>query len=188
MKFTASGTANYPFVNNGDTVTIGNSLGLTGPWGDITTISLRLRRQTYSGSDVIRVSDASFKIKLPRPYAFTWGSGTTKITTGGGIATDGSNQAGQVTNTIAGGLTETQAVTNLLSIVNQYKSDDAPLQRVLSTTTTSGITGGTVAGSPSAIQFASCSLRSALDTVIESFSGFDLAERRYHVGLNGSLR
>lgn len=188
VLFTASGTANYPFVNSGDTITIGNSLGLTGPWGDLTTISLRLRRQTYSGSDVIRVSDSSFKIKLPRPYVFTWGSGTTKITTGGGIAIDASTQAGQVTNTIAGGLTETQAVTNLLSIVNQYKSADAPLQRVLSTTTTSGITGGTVAGSPSAIQFASCSLRSALDTVIENFSGFDLAERRYYVGLNGSLR
>jgi len=189
VKFTASGTANYPFVNNGDTVTIGNSLALTGPWTDTATVSLRLRRQTFSGSDVIRVSDSSFKVKLARPLTgYTWGAGTTKITTGGGIAIDANAQPGQVTNTIAGGLTETQAVTTLLGIVNQYKSADYPLQRVVSTSTTSGITGGTVAGSPSAIQFASCSLRAALDTVIENFSGYDLAERRYYVGLDGTLR
>jgi hypothetical protein len=187
VKFTASGTANYPFVNNGDTVTIGNSLGLSGGWGDQTTIALRLRRQTFSGSDVIRVSDSVFKVKLPRPYTQAWGTGTTKITTGGGIAIDANAQAGQVTNTIAGGLTETQSVTSLLAIVNQYKSADYPLQRVLSTSTTSQIVGGTVAGSPSAIQFASCSLRSALDTIIESFGGFDTKERRYYVDLSGRL-
>ena len=188
VKFTASGTANYPFVNNGDTVTIGNSLGLAGSWGDVDTISLRLRRQTFSGSDVIRVSDSVFKVKLPRAYNFTFGTGTTKITTGGGIAVDASAQTGQVTNTIAGGLTETDSVKGILAIANQYKSTDYPLQRVISTSTTSGITGGTVAGSPSAIQFASCSLRAALDTVIENFSGYDLAERRYYVGLDGTLR
>jgi hypothetical protein len=74
-----------------------------------------------------------------------------------------------------------------MGIVNQYKSTDYALQRVMSTTGTASIVGGTTFDNGQAIQFSSCSLRSALDTVIETYSGNDVKERRYYVDLAGKL-
>jgi hypothetical protein len=57
----------------------------------------------------------------------------------------------------------------------------------MSTSGTANIVGGTVYANGPAIQFASCSLRSALDTVIETYAGSDVKERRYYVDLAGTL-
>jgi len=174
------------FIQSGDTVRIRRG-GMSG-WGDTTTMKLLLDT-TFSGSDVVRVSDTSIKVRLRRPYNNppwgTFGSGGKIFSSG--IARDATQQPGQVTVTIPGGLSETQAVTNLLALTNQYKSGDQPLQRVLSTSSTANITGGTVYANGPALQFSSCSLRSALDTVIETYAGSDVKERRYYVDLSGTL-
>ena len=173
------------FIQSGDTVRLRRG-GLTG-WGDSTTLRYMVDT-TFSGSDVVRVTDSQFKCRLRRPYANTWGTfSTTGKVFSSGVARDATQQPGQVTVTIPGGLSETQAVTNLLALTNQYKSTDYPLQRVMSTSGTANIVGGTVYANGPAIQFSSCSLRSALDTVIETYAGSDVKERRYYVDLAGTL-
>jgi hypothetical protein len=173
------------FIQSGDTVRLRRG-GLTG-WGDSTTLRYMVDT-TFSGSDVVRVTDSQFKCRLRRPYTNTWGTFTSngKVFSSG-VARDATQQPGQVTVTIAGGLDETQAVKNLLALTNQYKSTDYPLQRVMSTSGTANIVGGTVYANGPAIQFSSCSLRSALDTVIETYAGSDVKERRYYVDLAGTL-
>jgi len=182
---TSVGAGSKFFIQSGDTVRLRRG-GLSG-FGDSTTLRYMVDT-TFSGSDVVRVSDSQIKCRLRRPYANTWGTFTSngKIFSSG-VARDATQQPGQVTVTIPGGLSETQAVTNLLALTNQYKSNDYALQRVLSTSSTANITGGTVYASGPAIQFASCSLRSALDTVIETYAGSDVKERRYYVDLAGKL-
>jgi len=184
IVLTAVGAEKF-FIQSGDTVRLRRG-GLSG-FGDSTTLRYMVDT-TFSGSDVVRVSDTQFKCRLRRPYANTWGTFTTtgKIFSSG-VARDATQQPGQVTVTIPGGLSETQAVTNLLALTNQYKSTDYPLQRVLSTSGTANIVGGTVYANGPAIQFSSCSLRSALDTVIETYAGSDVKERRYYVDLAGTL-
>lgn len=182
---TSVGAGSKFFIQSGDTVRLRRG-GLSG-WGDSTTLRY-LVDTTFSGSDVVRVSDSQIKCRLRRPYANTWGTFTSngKIFSSG-VARDATQQPGQVTVSIPGGLSETQAVTNLLALTNQYKSGDQPLQRVFSTSSTANITGGTVYANGPAIQFSSCSLRSALDTVIETYAGSDVKERRYYVDLSGTL-
>jgi hypothetical protein len=184
IVLTSVGSAKF-FIQSGDTVRLRRG-GLSG-WGDSTTLRY-LVDTTFSGSDVVRVSDNQFKCRLRKPYKNTWGTFTSngKIFSSG-VARDATQQPGQVTVSIPGGLSETEAVTNLLALTNQYKSADQPLQRVLSTSSTANITGGTVYASGPAIQFSSCSLRSALDTVIETYAGSDVKERRYYVDLSGTL-
>jgi len=184
VVLTATGSNKF-FIQSGDTVRLRRG-GLTG-WGDSTTLRY-LVDTTFSGSDVVRVSDTVFKCRLRKPYKNTWGTFTsTGKVFSSGVARDATQQPGQVTVSIPGGLSETEAVTNLLALTNQYKSQDYPLQRVMSTSGTTNIVGGTVYANGPAIQFASCSLRSALDTVIETYAGSDVKERRYYVDLSGTL-
>ena len=184
IVLTAVGSAKF-FIQSGDTVRLRRG-GLSG-FGDSTTLRYMVDT-TFSGTDVVRVSDSQFKCRLRRPYANTWGTFTsTGKVFSSGVARDATQQPGQVTVTIPGGLDETQAVKNLLALTNQYKSTDYPLQRVMSTSGTANIVGGTVYANGPAIQFASCSLRSALDTVIETYAGSDVKERRYYVDLAGTL-
>lgn len=181
---TAVGTGAKFYIESGDTVRIRRG-SLTG-FGDATTMRLRLDN-TFSGGDVVKISDASFKVRLARPYTFTWGTFGNGSVFSQGIVRDPTQQPGQVTVTIPGGLTEADAVKSLLTTVNQYKAADYPLQRVMSTSGTAAIIGGTAYDNGAAIQFASCSLRSALDTVIETYGGGDVKERRYYVDLAGKL-
>ena len=184
IKLTAVGAAKF-YIQSGDTVRLRRG-GLSG-FGDSTTLRYMVDT-TFSGSDVVRISDTQFKCRLRRPYANTWGTFTSagKVFSSG-VARDATQQPGQVTVTIPGGLDETQAVKNLLALTNQYKSTDYPLQRVMSTSGTANIVGGTVYANGPAIQFSSCSQRSALDTVIETYAGSDVKERRYYVDLAGTL-
>ena len=182
---TAVGSGKF-FVESGTTVRLRRG-GLSG-WGDARGFSYKVDT-TFSGSNVVRISDTSFKCRFASPYKNTWGSFTSTgwVFIPNGVATNSTLQTGQVAVTIPGSLDETQAVTNLLALTHQYKSEDYPLQRLLSTSGTANIAGGTVYANGPAIQFASCSLRSALDTVIEVYAGSDVKERRYYVDLAGTL-
>jgi hypothetical protein len=187
IVLTATGSQKF-FIQSGDTVRIRYSAGLGVGFGDPATVR-RLINNTYSGTDVIRVSDTVIKCRFARPYNNTWGtfSSTGFVSSPQPTAADPTLQPGQVTVNIPGGTTETTAVTNLMAVVNQYKSNDYALQRVMSTSGTASIVGGTTFDNGQAIQFSSCSLRSALDTVIETYSGNDVKERRYYVDLAGKL-
>jgi hypothetical protein len=187
IVLTATGSQKF-FIQSGDTVRIRYTAGLGVGFGDPATVR-RLINNTYSGTDVIRVSDTVIKCRFARPYNNTWGTfaSTGFVSSPQPTAADPTLQPGQVTVNIPGGTTETTAVTNLMGIVNQYKSTDYALQRVMSTTGTASIVGGTTFDNGQAIQFSSCSLRSALDTVIETYSGNDVKERRYYVDLAGKL-
>ena len=187
IVLTATGSQKF-FINSGDTVRLQYSAGLGGGFGDPATVR-RLINNTYSGTDVIRVSDTVIKCRFARPYNNTWGTfaSTGFVYSTSPTAADPTQQPGQVTVNIPGGTTETTAVTNLLAVVNQYKSEDYALQRVLSTSGTANVVGGTTYDNGQAIQFSSTSLRSALDTVIETYSGADVKERRYYVDLAGKL-
>jgi len=179
-------TGRYANLNllDGDTVTLGVPSGISGFSNNAQMISFL--RGTYSGDRVIRTGDNSITVVFPTPYQGTWGT----FTGYGDIKSVGyvsdANAGGQLMVTLAGGLTEDQTVEQLLSTTNSFHSTDYALQRTFSTAGTTNIVGGTVYINQEAIQFPSTSLRSALDTVVETFGG-DAKERRYYVGLDGTL-
>jgi hypothetical protein len=96
---------------------------------------------------------------------------------------------GQITVTIASGSTETNAVKRFLSTVHAYKGGDPVLQRLFTTNDTSQIVGGTTYVMPQEVQFSATTLRSALDAIVENFTGAgqDTRARRYWVDTQGRL-
>lgn len=178
----------YVDLNLTDGATVGlQGFGANAP-GD-TVSFLRLIRTTYSGSRVI--SNGLNNLTLVFATAFVGTMPTLNTATGtigtSGITVTDENFNGQLVVTIPGGLTEDAAVQQVLAVTNAYSATDYPLQRILSTTDTSKIIGGTAYINPEAIQFNSDSLRSSLDTIIETYAGNDAKERRYYVNLSGQL-
>jgi len=179
-------TGRYADMNllDGDTITLGMGGTMTG-FSNAAELA-RLIRNTFSGNRVIRTSSNSLTVILPVPYTGTWGT----FTGYGDIKAVGYvsdvNDGGQFLVTLPGGATENTTVQQLLSTTNAFHSTDYALQRTFNTAGTAGINGGTVYVNQEAIQFPSTSLRSALDTVIENYSG-DAKERRYYIGLDGNL-
>jgi len=179
-------TGRYANLNllDGDTVTLGPPNGISGFSNNSQMISFL--RGTYSGDRVIKTGDNSITVVFPTPYQGTWGT----FTGYGDIKSIGyvsdANAGGQLLVTLAGGLTEDATVEQLLATTNAFHTTDYALQRTFSTASTTNIVGGTVYINQEAIQFPSTSLRSALDSVVETFGG-DAKERRYFIGLDGTL-
>jgi hypothetical protein len=175
-------TGRYPDLNllDGDTLTLSPSPGFT------SELAALLRTPIYSGTMVQRTSANSITVLFHAPYGGTWPtfSGYGRLTATGYVSDV--NDGGQLLITLPGGATEDATVTEILNLVNQYHTDDYALQRTFNTAGTASIVGGTATRSGDALQFPSTSLRSALDTVIETFSG-DGKARRYFVGLDGTL-
>jgi hypothetical protein len=179
-------TGRYPDLNllEGDTITLSPPSGISG-FSDSATL-IRYLRGTYSGNSVLRTSANSITVIFPAPLGGTWGtfSGFGDISAVGYVSD--ANAGGQLLVTIPGGLNEDASVQELLGTTNAFHDTDYPLQRTFNTTGTANIVGGTAYTNQEAIQFPSTSLRSALDTIIETFSG-DGKERRYFIGLDGTL-
>ena len=175
-------TGRYPDLNllDGDTLTVSPSAGFTAELARI------LRIQPYSGERVQRTSANSITLIFHEPYGGSWptfsGFGTLTAT---GYVSD-VNDGGQLMVTIPSGITEDGAVQELLNQTNNFHIEDYTLQRTFNTAGTANIVGGTAKNNGEAIQFPSTSLRSALDTMVETFSG-DGKERRYYIGLDGTL-
>ncbi len=177
-KIEISAAAQHGLIT-GDTLTISSVTSATA------SVSA-LVNGTFTGASVLRVSSTVLRITLPRavsswPASFSGGNFRGEA----GIAPP--SGASQATVPIIGGETETAAVTKVLGIVNQYKASDPAFQRILNTSTTSGIVGGTNVQSFVGLAIPSGSLRSALDTIAEAFSGQDGKRRRYYVNLAGEL-
>ena len=145
----------------------------------------------HPGANITRISDTSFRLKLP-------GEITGPIRTGcsfSGNATvgqakariwDGSNTGGQTAVIIKSNTTETAAVQQMLAAVDSYHSDDYPLQRLLATNDTTAIAGGTAYKPSAALYLSTTSLRSALDTIVETYQS-DTRLRRYYISPQGKL-
>jgi hypothetical protein len=145
----------------------------------------------HSGTNVTRISDTSFRLVLPRPISGSIPgtatfSGNCRVFQTGGIIFDGTNTGGQTSFIIPAGTTETAAVTSILSSVNAWHSDDYPLQRLISTSGTALIQGGSAYKPPEAFYLTTTSLRSALDSVVETYQS-DTRLRRYYVTPQGQL-
>jgi hypothetical protein len=85
------------------------------------------------------------------------------------------------------GESEAAAASRMLTIINQYKDEDYPLNRLIDTADDSLIIGSTTELLKKSAQIPATSLRSALDTVVETFSGQDQKERRYYIDAAGRL-
>jgi hypothetical protein len=113
-------------------------------------------------------------------------SGSVGVMPPTGIVFDGSNSNGQVSFIIGATTTETAAVQAALARVNAGHSEDYALKRLMSTTDTSLIAGGSAFTPTEAITAPSSSLRSVLDTIIETYQS-DARLRRYHITPQGKL-
>jgi len=99
---------------------------------------------------------------------------------------------GQVANSIkfTSSATELSILTYLLGVVNDQKAADYSVQRLLNTTATSGISASltsNLAAANAPLEVSLGTLRAALDTVVENFTGQDGYLRRYWVDSLGVL-
>ena len=149
-----------------------------------------LLNATFSGTFNVAVGSTSKKL-LVRMAAEL--DSTQTITTRGTVKGDAKvlpigAASAQQNFTVAGGVSEDQAATLALSRIDDYKKDDAAIQRLIDTATATSIVG---AGSDSAntigFTIPSGSLRSILDGIVEAFAGEDKKQRRYFIDLNRKL-
>jgi hypothetical protein len=141
---------------------------------------------TFSGNNVRKtLSSNQIQITLPAnvPVGTTFTGGEIKgqpiiIPTG---------SPDQRISIIRSGESETAAAARMLTIINQYKDEDYALNRLIDTADTTLMVGSSTQLNKASVQIPTTSLRSALDTVVETFSGQDSKERRYYVDPAGRL-
>jgi len=147
--------------------------------------------KVHTGANVTRISDTSFRLKLPGAISGSVRSGCSfggnaSVFQSSGRVWDGSNTGGQTSLIIKSNTTETAAVQQMLAVVNTWHSDDYPLQRLLATDDTSAISGGTAYAPSAALYMSTTSLRSTLDTIVETYQS-DTRLRRYFISPQGKL-
>ena len=147
--------------------------------------------KVHIGANVTRISDTSFRLKLPgeivgKVRTGCSFSGNASVYQSTGRVWDGSNTGGQTSVIIKSNTTETAAVQQMLAIVDNWHSEDYPLQRLLTTNDTSAIAGGTAYKPSAALYLSTTSLRSALDTIVETYQS-DTRLRRYYISPQGKL-
>ena len=174
-------------LNSGDTIFIRGVSALNpNAWAN-NALMRQLVNGTHSGSQVIRINAYQIELVLAAPIPGAWGSFV------GGYLIGIAPQAGppivngQMIVKIGKGATETDAVKSLLALTNSYKAPDAPLQRLFNTAGTAQISGGTVYANKQDVQFGATTIRSALDAVIETYTGNDIKDRRTFIDVNGNL-
>jgi hypothetical protein len=87
---------------------------------------------------------------------------------------------------INSGETETAAVAKMLGVVKANKARDYAVNRIVNTANTSKLSP-TTNTNQNGITLPAGTLRSALDAIVEAYSGQDLKERRYFVDAAGRL-
>ena len=141
--------------------------------------------KVHTGANIVRISDTSFRLKLPnsmfgRIRTGCSFSGNSLVYQSTGRVWDGANTSGQTSVIIKSDTTETAAVQQMLAVVDTWHSDDYPMQRLLATNDTSAIVGGTAYKPSAALYLSTTSLRSALDTIVETYQS-DTRLRRYYI-------
>lgn len=152
-------------------------------YGDSTTLG-----KPFTGANVTKISSTSFRLALEGSMPGTAGAftGAVRVQTSGRVW-DGANTSGQTAVIIKAGVTETNAAKQVLSVANGYHGADYPMRRLIDTGSSTLVSSVSVNRNSEAIYFPSCSLRSALDTVIENWMGYDLYTRRYYVNPQAQL-
>ena len=141
---------------------------------------------TFSATNVVKIDSKILEVKLPAAL------GTAQTFSGGevrGVAAiipDGSS-GGQTIIPLNGGEDEGDAVRKVLQIVNGYKSKQYPVQRLINTSSTTKISSSVLASTDAGVSIPAGSLRSVLDSIVETYSGQDSKERRYWIDLTRRL-
>ena len=166
-------------LSSGDTVEIrGVSASSAKAENQINTI--------FTGSSVTKVSATVLQVKLSSALdnVQTFSGGEIR---GVATITPINAQAAQTVIPIVGGEDEGDAVRKVLAIVSSYKRSQPPVQRLLSTTTTTQIVSSVNASSSVGVTIPVGTLRSVLDSIVEIYGGQDTKERRYYIDLNRRL-
>jgi hypothetical protein len=169
----------------------GETIKVVGVKSSNSTLERLIDSVVFSGDSVRVAGTASITVTLATRRVTTW----TAFTTAGAYIrpepvgsrtvtpASGSNQASIGIN---GNESETSAVNKMLGVVSANKSDDYALNRILKTTNTTKVVGSTKPNQ-AGISFPAGTLRAALDSVVEVYSGMDSKERRYYVDTAGRL-
>lgn len=182
-------TTNYFNLTSGDTIYIRGISGFAGSgWTSAELTQIRLTCNGYFSGDQVNVINA-YTIELIMPKSLsgtgTFNTGAYLIGTSGQVGPPIVN--GQMIVKINAGSTEDDAVKQFLSLVNAYKSSDYAVQRLFTTSGTAQITGGTVYANTQEVQFPATNLRSAMDAIVETYSGNDIKDRRAFIDTTGTL-
>ena len=175
---------------SGDTIYTRSISGIPGSGWDAGNLPklATLANGTFSGNQVNVLNAYTIELTLPAPITGNWGT----FNTGGyliGIAGQVGPPIvnGQMVVKIAKGASEDTAVSTFMTIVNSYKAEDAAVQRLFNTSDTSKIAGGTAFRNRQDVQFGATTLRSALDAIIETYTGDDIRDRRAFIDTKGLL-
>jgi hypothetical protein len=183
-------TVNNFNLASGDTIFTNSISGILGSGWSTGNVPLlaKLANGTFSGNQVNVLNAYTIELTLPSPITGNWGTFNT-----GGYLFGAAGQVGppivngQMVVKIAKGASEDTAVSTFMTIVNSYKADDYAVQRLFNTSDTSKIAGGTAFKNRQDVQFGATTLRSALDAIIETYSGDDIRDRRAFIDTKGLL-
>ena len=183
-------TTNNFNLTSGDTIYVRGISGIPGSGWDAGNLVLlqRIARGYFSGDQVIVTNAYTVELVLPQPITGNWGTFNT-----GAYLIGTSPQAGppivngQMIVKIPKGASEDTAVKTFLSATDAYKRTDYAVQRLFNTAGTAQITGGTTFSSTQDVQFGATTLRSAMDAIIETYTGNDIKDRRTFIDVNGNL-
>ena len=143
---------------------------------------------TFGRDQIVTYTANTITVRLPAKLSNPLPSFVTTSGEVNGIPTIGAlNTSNANTISIESGSSEVSAVSQVLSVVTDYKADDQPLLRLFDATDTSQIVGSGVQFTRSRTTIPAASLRSSLDTLIELFSGLDQRQRRYYIDQAGRL-
>lgn len=194
LVLTATGapglTTNNFNLQSGDTIYTRGINGVAGSGWAVGNINLlrQLANGTFSGAQVIVTNAYTIELVLPKPIPGNWGTFET-----GAYLIGTAPQAGppivngQMIVKIPKGATEDTAVKTFLSATDAYKRSDYAVQRMFNTAGTAQIVGGTTFTSTQDVQFGATTLRSAMDAIIETYTGNDIKDRRTFIDVNGNL-
>ena len=187
-------TSNPHGVVTGQTIELANVYCTSAPAGSLENAL----NAVFPGSAVTRVSSTQLELTLTRRVADWQGMTTTNkgnfdisgafILRPDGVLPTATPANGQSQQTIGipGDVNEDAAAQSLLAIVNRYHSSDKVMQRLINTADNTKISGASKPNSVG-VSFPASSLRAALDSVIEAYSGQDGRLRRYWVDVQGRL-
>jgi hypothetical protein len=170
----------------------GESIKVVGVKNTVDAVERLIDSVVFSGQNVRVVNATQIDVTLATRRVASFGTfstpgqpyirfepvGSRTVTPGAG-----SNQGSIGLN---GNESESGAVQKMLGVVAANKSDDYALNRLLKTTTTTQISGSTKPNQAGLV-FPAGTLRAALDSVVEAYSGMDSKDRRYFVDTRGRL-
>ena len=161
-----------------------STVTLRGLTGNSTTASKAING-TFAGDRLSSVTSNTVTVQIFKNAGATWTTSGAELKGTPIISPVKGNNANSVT--LQAGTTEKAAVEAVLAICNAYKADDFPVRRLIDTSDVSQIVGSATEVLNVNTDFPTSSLRSALDTLVETFTGLDNKQRRYYVDQQGRL-